>query len=325
MDDSLAWTGFRARSVAGHTLAVGCHFIRRTRSNTSTIVLQQVLRTLAHTCGTVGELALWIRFPQVVRRVVLLHGRTLLFAHTIVEEVAAGEAVLLRWTRASSGTEQVAALSWLSTEAASARALRRARTLAKLLAVLGTFAPTTRSTTAVTLLALPFGRREVVHVGHVRGRPGNDLVPVYGLHVAQIVVVEDAHGSVEDIAEGGQLERVHLRVRNKEAELLVADVQLEQRSAADDLESWQDDPRDIDVTDQNVASHLANVLQEAQVELRVGQPSDLQVAIHVRAVGESVPQIPVVVLPIRRHRHASIGPDADCNERETEERVSTFT
>lgn len=92
---------------------------------------------------------------------------------------------------------------------------------------------------------------------------------------------------------------------------MVADVQLEQRSAANDLEPWQNDPRDIDVTDQHVASHLADVLQEAQVEFGVGQPSDLQVAVHVRAVGESVPQIPVVVLAVRRHRHASIGPDAD--------------
>ena len=42
------------------------------------------------------------------------------------------------------------------------------------------------------------------------------------------------------------------------------------------------------------------------------QPGDLQVAVHVGAVGVAVPEVLVVGGPVTRHRHPSTGADTDC-------------
>ena len=41
------------------------------------------------------------------------------------------------------------------------------------------------------------------------------------------------------------------------------------------------------------------------------EPGELEVAVHEGAVGVSVPQVPVVMLPVAGHRHPSIGPDTN--------------
>lgn len=64
------------------------------------------------------------------------------------------------------------------------------------------------------------------------------------------------------------------------------------------------------MADQHIASHLPDVLHEAQVHLWVLQPSQLQVAVHVRAVRKTIAQVAVVMVTIRRHRHASVRSDA---------------
>lgn len=59
---------------------------------------------------------------------------------------------------------------------------------------------------------------------------------------------------------------------------------------------------------------LSYVLEEAEVHVFVLQPRQLQVAVHIRAVGVSVLQVAVVVLPVGRHRHPPVGPDTYCNK-----------
>ena len=64
--------------------------------------------------------------------------------------------------------------------------------------------------------------------------------------------------------------------------------QLEQGPTSDDLEGWEDDPRHVDVRNEDVARDLADVLQEAEVQVLVLKPRELKVAVHVRAVGVPV-------------------------------------
>jgi len=68
------------------------------------------------------------------------------------------------------------------------------------------------------------------------------------------------------------------------------------------------------MADQYIAGDLPNVVQEAQVQVLVGQPSQLQVAIHVRAVCIPIPEVPVMMLLVRGHRQPGFGADADCKE-----------
>ena len=91
------------------------------------------------------------------------------------------------------------------------------------------------------------------------------------------------------------------------------DVELEEVAAADDLQRRQDDAPDVDVRDEHVARHLADVLQEAQVQVLVLQPRQLQIAVDVRAVGVTIAQVTVMVLFIRRSRHATVGADTNCS------------
>lgn len=55
----------------------------------------------------------------------LLHGRAFLRAHTVVEEVFAGEAVALFRARAATGAKKMATLARIGPEAPALPALRR--------------------------------------------------------------------------------------------------------------------------------------------------------------------------------------------------------
>ncbi len=57
--------------------------------------------------------------------------------------------------------------------------------------------------------------------------------------------------------------------------------------------------------------------EERQVELLILQPSQLQVAVHVGAVGVPVPEVPIVVLAVVGHRHATVGADAYWKRRQS--------
>ena len=104
---------------------------------------------------------------------------------------------------------------------------------------------------------------------------------------------------------------MHLGEGHDQGELVLLDSQLEQSPASDDLEAGQDDPLDVHVGDEDVAGDLSDVLEEAEVEVLILEPSELEVAVHIGAVGVSVPQVPVVVLAVAWHRHPSIGSDTN--------------
>lgn len=71
----------------------------------------------------------------------------------------------------------------------------------------------------------------------------------------------------------------------------------------------------IDMTDQQIAGHLANVLQKRKVRIAV-QPRQFQIAIDVRTIGESILQIAQMVLSIRWHRQTAIRSDANCERKD---------
>ena len=107
------------------------------------------------------------------------------------------------------------------------------------------------------------------------------------------------------------LEVVHLAQGHQQGELILLDRELEQSPAPDDLEAGEDDPPDIHMGDEDIAGDLTDVLEEAQVKVLVLKPGQLQVAVHEGAVSVSVPEVPVVMLPVARHRHPPIRPDAN--------------
>ena len=107
------------------------------------------------------------------------------------------------------------------------------------------------------------------------------------------------------------LQVVHLGEGHDQRELVLLDGELEEGPAADDLEAGQDDPLDVHVGDEDVPGDLSDVLEEAEVEVLVLEPGELQVAVNIGAVGVSVPEVPVVVLPVAGHGHPPIGPDTN--------------
>lgn len=94
------------------------------------------------------------------------------------------------------------------------------------------------------------------------------------------------------------------------------DVELEERSAAYDLQPRQNDLPDVHVADEDVAGDLPYILEEAEVEGVVLEPCDLQVAVDISTVGVAVSKIPVVVLLVGRNGEAAIGSDANCNRQQ---------
>ena len=109
------------------------------------------------------------------------------------------QAVGLFGAGAAPGTEEMATFPWPRSEAPAAVALGRAVDLAELLAVVGSLAPAPVLARLVAGGAVPLRLREVVHVDVLRPRPRDDLLPLDGLDVAEVVVVQDAHTALEDI------------------------------------------------------------------------------------------------------------------------------
>ena len=101
----------------------------------------------------------------------------------------------------ATGTEEVAALARLRSETSSRVALVGAAYLGELLAVVGTFSPAAVRAGLVAGSAVSLGLGEVVHVDVLGGVARDDLVPLDGLDVAEVVVVQDAHTALEDIWE----------------------------------------------------------------------------------------------------------------------------
>ena len=95
----------------------------------------------------------------------------------------------------------MAALPRLGTEAAATVTLGSAVGLGELLAVGGALAPAAGLAGLVAWGALSLGLLEVVDVdvSALRPGPGDDLIPLDGLDVAEVVVVENAHTALQNI------------------------------------------------------------------------------------------------------------------------------
>lgn len=129
----------------------------------------------------------------------LLHGRTFLRTHAVVEEVLACDAVALFRACAATGAKKMATLARIGPEAPALPTLRRTVCLGVLLTVLRPLAPAALLAALIAWRTGAFRRREIVHVRVRCIRPGDYFVPVDLLDVAQVVVVVYAHAPVEDI------------------------------------------------------------------------------------------------------------------------------
>ena len=77
----------------------------------------------------------------------------------------------------------------------------------------------------------------------------------------------------------------------------------------------QADPADVDVGDEDVAGDLSDVLEEGEVEVLVVEPRQLQVAVHVGAVGVAVAEVGVVVLAVVDRAQPAVCADANWKRR----------
>ena len=94
----------------------------------------------------------------------------------------------------------MATLARFGAEAPTTVALSSAVGLGELLAVVGTLAPAAGLAGLVAWGAVPLGLLEVVDVDvSALGGPGDDLVPLDGLDVAEVVVVENTHTPLENV------------------------------------------------------------------------------------------------------------------------------
>ena len=108
-----------------------------------------------------------------------------------------------------------------------------------------------------------------------------------------------------------QFQVVHLRMCHDEGKLLVLNVELEQCPAPDDLEGGQDDLVDVDVADQDVSGNFPDVPEEAEVQVPILEPGQLQVAVDVGAVRVPVSEIAVVMVPVIDGGQTAVCTDAN--------------
>lgn len=206
-----------------------------------------MLRAILDAGRPVRVLSFGIRFPGIRDRVVPVHWRAFLLADAVIVKVLAGQAVGLLGTDTASGAEQMAAFSGVRAEAPTLMTLRRAVDLRELLAVVGTFTPASAFAGRITGRTLSFRVGKVVLINHLELGTGQDLFPVDVAHMAEVVVVEEANRAAEDIAQRRHLQVLHLGQGDDQGVLLIAEVQLEQRSAPYDHERRQHDLLHVDV------------------------------------------------------------------------------
>lgn len=101
----------------------------------------------------------------------------------------------------------MATVPWLGSKATSVRALRAAVDLGELLAIFGALAPTSPLAALVARRALSLWKCEVVHVEELCSGTRDDLVPVDGLHVTQVVIVEHRYSALQDVCNNKKLSK----------------------------------------------------------------------------------------------------------------------
>lgn len=129
----------------------------------------------------------------------LLHRRTFLRAHAVVEKILAGKTIALFGTGATTRAKKMATFAWIRTEAPALPALRRTVRLREFLTVLRTFAPAALFAAFVACWTDAFRRCKIVHVKISPSLSCDYFLPVDRLDVAEIVVVVHAHTPVENI------------------------------------------------------------------------------------------------------------------------------
>ena len=63
-------------------------FLWRARSNTSSVILEQMLGTILDTSCSISVFSFWIFLPTILDGVVALHRRTFLLADAVIVKVA---------------------------------------------------------------------------------------------------------------------------------------------------------------------------------------------------------------------------------------------
>lgn len=84
------------------------------------------------------------------------------------------------------------------------------------------------------------------------------------------------------------LQIFHLAKGDHQRKFFISYVKLEKRSSSDDLQIGQHDSFDVDMRDEHVASHFANVLQKAEIIVGIGEPGQFKVAIHIGTIGVTI-------------------------------------
>ena len=92
----------------------------------------------------------------------------------------------------------MATLSGEGSKASATVALSCAVHLAELLAVVASLAPAPSLTGLVARGAVPLWFAEAVHIDELRSRPCDDLLPLDGLDVAEIIIVQATPAALED-------------------------------------------------------------------------------------------------------------------------------
>jgi hypothetical protein len=113
--------------------------------------------------------------------------------------VSSYQTIALLGSKTSSSAEKVATFPGFWAETSTLVALWAAVDLGEPLTVVGTFAPASSLAAFVAGGAFAFGAWEVIDVNIACGLTGDDLVPVDGLDVAQVVIVQHADTSSQYI------------------------------------------------------------------------------------------------------------------------------
>ena len=99
------------------------------------------------------------------------------------------QAIGLFGSGTSSGAEKMTTFAGLRSETSALMTLRTAVDLGELLAILRALTPTSCRAGLVAGRAVALGLVELVVVEELGARPGDDLLPLDGLDVTQVVVV----------------------------------------------------------------------------------------------------------------------------------------
>src|SRR5687767_5797115 len=91
----------------------------------------------------------------------------------------------------------MAALPWFWTKTSALIALRTAVYLGEFLAIMWPRSPAAGFTRFIASFTLTLGLCIVVNVNVFGARTGDYFVPVYGLHVAEVVIVEEANTALK--------------------------------------------------------------------------------------------------------------------------------